>query len=279
MEWPDDGLQREVEVEPGVRLLVHEVGRGAPLLLIPGLGTDHHAFVWNVGELSRRWRCLVLDQRGIGGSDATPGPYTMGQLADDAGAVVAALAPSGAFVMGVSMGGMVAQELAIRHPDAVLSLVLGCTGPGGRVAVRADPADTRLLLGGDAKEPGLAYRVACQVLYERTWREHHPEVIEDAVHWRATHPVRPGVFAAHWAAIRHHDTGDRLGQISAPTLVLHGTSDVVMPPGNGAVLAERIPHSTLRWLAGRGHMFFQEDPGVTLALLEEHLLTPAGVAD
>jgi len=279
MEWPEHGLQREVEVEQGVRLLVHEVGQGAPLLLIPGLGTDYHAFVWNIREMSQRWRCLVLDQRGIGGSDATPGPYTMGQLADDAAAVIAELAPSGAFVMGVSMGGMVAQELAIRHPDAVLSLVLGCTGPGGGAAVRADPADTRLLLGGDAKEPGLAYRVACQVLYERSWRERHSEVIEDAVRWRATHPVRPGVFAAHWAAIRHHDTGDRLGRISVPTLVVHGTADAVMPPGNAAVLAERIPHSDLRWLAGRGHMFFQEDPRATLTLLEEHLPAPAGVVD
>ncbi|MHB1639226.1 MAG: alpha/beta fold hydrolase [Candidatus Dormibacteria bacterium] len=270
MEWPQESVTRRVEVEPGVRLAVHEVGEGAPLLLIPGLGTDHHAFVWNISNLARHWRCLVLDQRGIGLSDSSPGPYTMELLADDAGRVVAQLAPEGAFVFGVSMGGMVAQHLALRHPEAVAGLTLGCTGPGGRLAVRADPADTRLLLGGEAREPGLAYRVACQVLYERRWREQHPEVIEDAVHWRATHPVRAGVFAAHWEAIRHHDTGLRLGQISAPTLVLHGTADVVMPPGNGSLLQERIPGSVLRWLPGRGHMFFQEDPAATLRELEAH---------
>ena len=227
--------------------------------------------------MAQRWRCLAIDQRGIGGSDATPGPYSMDQLADDAARVIAELEPQGCAVFGVSMGGMVAQHLALRHPSLVTSLVLGCTGPGGHLAVRADPSDTRLLLGGDAKDPGMAYRVACQVLYERGWREGHPEVIEDAVRWRATHPVRAGVFGAQWAAIRSHDTGAHLGEIAASTLVLHGTSDIVMPAGNGAILAERIPGAHLEWLPGRGHMFFQEDPVATLELLAGHL-DPVGVA-
>ncbi|HUY55894.1 MAG TPA: alpha/beta hydrolase [Candidatus Nanopelagicaceae bacterium] len=271
MDWPAGRKIWRVEVEPGVRIAVHGLGSGRPLLLIPGLGTDHHAFGWNIAELAEHWRCLALDQRGIGGSDATPGPYTMDQLADDAARVIAEMEPQGVAVFGVSMGGMVAQHLAIRHPRLVTSLVLGCTGPGGPLAVRADPNDTRLLLGGEAKDPGLAYRVACQVLYERGWREAHPEVIEDAVSWRATHPVRAGVFGAQWAAIRGHDTGAHLDRIEAPTMVLHGTADVVMPPGNGALLAERIPGARLEWLPGRGHMFFQEDPAQTVSLLEGHL--------
>ena len=254
-----------------MELAVHEVGSGPPLLLIPGLGTDHHAFVWNISELAAFWRCLVLDQRGLGASDATPGPYTMEQLAADAASVIASLAPGGASVFGVSMGGMVAQHLAARHGERVNSLVLGCTGPGGRLAVRADPEDTRLLLGGDARDPGMAYRVACQVLYERTFAVARPEVIEDAVRWRATHPVRPGVFAAQWSAIRHHDIGPLLSRISAPTLLLHGTADRVMPAGNSSRLQEGIAGSVVEWLPGRGHMFFQEDPATTLRLLRHHL--------
>ncbi len=271
MDWPQESITHRVEVEPGVELAVHELGAGPPLLLIPGLGTDHHAFVWNIAELASSWRCLVLDQRGLGGSDGTPGPYTMPLLAADAAAVIGGLTAGTADVFGVSMGGMVAQHLAALHPDRVSGLVLGCTGPGGRLAVRADPEDTRLLLGGDAKEPGLAYRVACRVLYERRFAETHPEVVEDAVRWRATHPVRPGVFAAQWAAIRHHDSADFLHQIRAPTLVLHGTADRVMPPGNGALLAERIPGARLEWLRGRGHMFFQEDRTRARQLLAAHL--------
>ena len=258
-------------MEPGVELGVHEVGSGPPLLLIPGLGTDHHAFVWNISDLAAFWRCLVLDQRGLGASDATPGPYTMTQLASDAARVIASLAPGGAAVFGVSMGGMVAQHLAARHGEWVNSLILGCTGPGGRLAVRADPEDTRLLLGGDARDPGMAYRVACQVLYERSFAVAHPEVVEDAVRWRATHPVRPGVFAAQWSAIRHHDIAPLLTRISAPTLLLHGTSDRVMPAGNSSRLQEGISGSALEWLPGRGHMFFQEDPATTLRLLRHHL--------
>ena len=271
MDWPADSITRRVEVEPGVELAVHEVGSGPPLLLIPGLGTDHHAFVWNIPDLAAFWRCLVVDQRGIGASDATPGPYTMEQLAADSAEVIRALTAGRAAVFGVSMGGMVAQHLAARHPERVGALVLGCTGPGGAQAVRADPEDTRLLLGGDAREPGLAYRVACQVLYERSFRVTHPEVIEDAVRWRATHPVRAAVFAAQWAAIRHHDIGPYLHLIAAPTLLLHGTQDRVMPPGNSARLQEGIAGSRLEWLPGRGHMFFQEDPAATLRLLRDHL--------
>jgi pimeloyl-ACP methyl ester carboxylesterase len=256
----------------GTELAVYAVGGGPPLLLIPGLGTDHHAFVWNVGGLSQRFECLVLDQRGIGLSEATPGIYTMSQLADDAASVLRQFAPNGAAVVGVSMGGMVAQHLAIRYPQLVSGLVLGCTGPGGRLAVRAEPEVTRCLLGGDAREPGDAYRVACTVLYQSSFSAAHPEVIEDAVEWRARHPVRPGVFQAQWQAIRHHDAVGDLGRIQAPTLVLHGSADQVMPPGNAEALRDRIPGAQLVWLSGRGHMFFQEDTERTHQLLRERLL-------
>ena len=272
MDWPASGELRRIQADDGTELAVLALGEGPPLLLIPGLGTDHHAFVWNIRELAEHFECLVLDQRGIGLSEATPGPYTMELLADDAASALRQLAPQGALVLGVSMGGMVAQHLAIRHPRLIQKLVLGCTGPGGRLAVRADPEVTHRLLGADAKDPASAYRIACSVLYEPNWRKAHPEVIEDAVEWRAHHPLRPGVFQAHWQAIRHHDTGARLGQITAPTLILQGTADVVMLPGNAQALGAGVSGSELVWLAGRGHMFFQEDPPRTLRLLREGLL-------
>ncbi|MGA7173512.1 MAG: alpha/beta hydrolase [Candidatus Dormiibacterota bacterium] len=272
MEWPAAGELRRIQAGDGTELAVHTLGEGPPLLLVPGLGTDHHAFVWNISQLAEHFECLVLDQRGVGLSQATPGPYTMELLADDAASVLRHLTPRGAFVFGVSMGGMVAQHLAIRHPHLVEALVLGCTGPGGRLAVRADPEVTRRLLGADAKDPASAYRIACSVLYEARWAAAHPEVIEDAVEWRARHPVRPGVFQAHWQAIRHHDTGDSLGLIATPTLILQGTADLVMPPGNAEALRGGIGGSELAWVEGRGHMFFQEDSAQTLSLLQRKLL-------
>ncbi len=277
VDWPEQSALRVV-TSGGVRLAVWELGEGPDLLLLPGLGTDHHVFVWNIGRLARNFRCLVPDQRGVGSSQASPGPYTMEMLADDASQVLDQLAPGGAHVFGASMGGMVAQQLAIRHPGQVRTLSLGCTGPGGTAAVKADPGVTKRLLGGDARDPGSAYRVACTVLYERRWRETHPEVIEDAVHWRATHPVRPGVFAAQWAASRHHHASDLLPRISAPTLILHGTADIVMPPGNALVLQSRIPGAQLRWMVGRGHLFFQEAPEETERLILEHSLAAGRAA-
>jgi 3-oxoadipate enol-lactonase len=278
VEWPTSGELRRVQVGDGTELAIHAVGEGPPLLLIPGLGTDYHAFVWNIGLLSEHFECLALDQRGIGLSEATPGPYSMELLADDAASVLRHLAPRGAAVVGMSMGGMVAQHLAIRHPDQVTSLVLGCTGPGGKLGVRGDPDVTRRLLGGDAQDPATAYRIACTALYEPIWSETHPEVIEDAVEWRSRHPVRPGVFQAQWQAIRHHDAAPGLGRIRAPTLILHGTADVVMPPANAEVINRLITGSRLVWLEGRGHMFFQEDPVRTGQLLLERLLPSAPVS-
>ena len=275
MEWPTSGELRRVQVGDGTELAVHLVGEGPPLLLIPGLGTDYHAFVWNVGKLSEHFECLALDQRGIGLSEATAGPYSMELLADDAASVLRYLAPQGAAVVGMSMGGMVAQHLAIRHPDQVTSLVLGCTGPGGKLAVRADPDVTRRLLGGDAKDPATAYRIACSALYEPTWSAAHPEVVDDAVEWRSRHPVRPGVFQAQWQAIRHHDAGPGLGRVKTPTLILHGTADVVMPPANAEVINRLIAGSDLIWLEGRGHMFFQEDPELSGRLILQRLLPAA----
>jgi pimeloyl-ACP methyl ester carboxylesterase len=275
VEWPAAGELRLIAAGDGTELAVYALGDGPPLLLIPGLGTDHHAFVWNIGSLMEHFECLVLDQRGIGRSEATPGPYTMELLADDAASVLRHLAPRGASVMGVSMGGMVAQHLAIRHPRLVEKLVLGCTGPGGQLAVRSDPDVTRRLLGADARDPASAYRMACSVLYEPSWAAAHPEIIEDAVAWRSNHPVRPGVFQAHWQAIRHHDAGPQLGQIAAPTLIVQGTADVVMLPGNAEALRTGIEGSELVWLEGRGHMFFQEDPEHTHSLLKGKLLPPA----
>lgn len=272
VEWPARGELRRVRAGDGTCLAVHAVGGGPPLLLIPGLGTDHHAFVWNVGELSQRFECLVLDQRGVGLSEVTPGPYSTSLLADDAAFVLRHCAPGGAAVMGVSMGGMVAEQLAIRHPQLVSALVLGATGPGGRLAVRAEAEVTRRLLGGDARKPGEAFRVACTALYEADFRAAHPEVVADAVEWRARNPVRPGVFLAQWQAILRHDAGPDLGRIRAPTLILHGSSDRVMPLGNAEVLRDRIPGAELVWLRGRGHMFFQEDRERTHQLLFERLL-------
>jgi pimeloyl-ACP methyl ester carboxylesterase len=195
----------------------------------------------------------------------------MAQLAADAAAVLDAVGEPVAAVWGASMGGMVAQQLALDHPRRVSRLLLACTGPGGGHAVRADPEATRALLGRGAKTPGEAYRLACSVMYTHRFQRQHPEFIDAQVRQREEHPVRARAFTAQYEAVRGHDTWERLAGLQAPTLVVHGALDRVMPVGNAEVLAARIPDARLELLPDAGHLFFHEDPEQAAALVLEFL--------
>ncbi|HEY2702374.1 MAG TPA: alpha/beta fold hydrolase [Candidatus Dormibacteraeota bacterium] len=244
----------------GTELAVTVSGGGPPLLMIPGLGASRRVYAPLLPLLAARLRVVVFDPRGTGGSGVTPGPYTMAQLAGDAAAVLDAAGLETAAVWGASMGGMVAQHLALLHPARVDRLLLACTSCGGPHAVAPTAGATAALLGRGARTPAGAYRLACTVLYAEGWQAAHPDVIDAEVAERGRHPVRGGVFAAQQAAVRGHDTFDSLSRITAPTLVLHGTDDAVVPVENGRILAARIPGARLVLLPGRGHLFFHESP-------------------
>jgi 3-oxoadipate enol-lactonase len=247
-------------VAGGIELAVTVTGGGPPLLMIPGLGASRRVYAPIVPLLAERLRVVVFDPRGVGESGFTPGPYTMAQLAADAAAVLDAAGLEQAAVWGASMGGMVAQHLALLHPERVSRLVLACTTCGGPHAVKPTPEAAAALLGKGARTPGEAYRLACTVLYAEEFQAAHPEFIEAEVAERERHPVRGGVFAAQQAAVRGHDTFDALPRIEVPVLVLHGLLDAVVPAENGRIIAARIPGARLRVLEGRGHLFFHEAP-------------------
>ena len=255
----------------GIELAVSVDGDGTDLLLIPGLGASRSVYAPIVPALSERCRVIVFDPRDVGESGVSDGPYTMAQLAGDAVDVLDACAVERAAVFGASMGGMVAQHVALGWPDRVARLLLGCTSAGGAHVVRADPEATRALLGKGARTPEEAYRRACTVLYSAAFQRAHADVIEAQIRERARHPVRPRVFRAQYEAVRHHDTYDELPQLRLPALVLHGTEDAVMPPGNAEILAGRIPDARLQWFPGCGHLFFHEDPTAATAAIAEFL--------
>jgi 3-oxoadipate enol-lactonase len=253
----------------GITLSATAHGRGPALLMIPGLGSSRNVYAPIVARLAEDHRVIVYDQRGIGDSEFTEGPYTMAQLAADATCVLDAAQERSAAVFGASMGGMVAQHLAIEHPDRVSRLILGCTSPGTSHAVRADPEATRRLLGKGGRTPEEAYRIACTVLYSPAFQRTHADFIERQIRERARRPVRARAFSAQYDAVRQHDPWDRLPDITAPTLLLHGSEDEVMPPGNSEVLARRIPGARVEILDGLGHMFFHEDsPRAARAMLD-----------
>ena len=245
----------------GSRLAVSVAGEGPALLLIPGLGATRVVFDPVVPLLSRHFRTAVYDQRGIGASEITTEPFTTAQLGDDAAAVLDGLGMARAAVLGASFGGMVAQQLAVRHPERVDALLLAATGPGhAHLAVPPQQAASDALLGKGARSPEEAYRIACTVLYSRAFREGHAAFIEDQVRNRAAHPIAARSFQAQLAASRAHDVWDELPSIVARTAVLHGGDDAVMPVANAALVAGRIPGALLEVFDGAGHLFFHEQP-------------------
>lgn len=262
---------RHVVTSDGVRLGVSVSGDGAPLLMIPGLGATRRVYEPIVPLLAQHHRVIVYDPRGVGDSDVPPGPYPMSRLAADGVEVASACGAESFRLFGASMGGLTAQHLAVLHPGCASLLILAATGPGRRASVAAAPEATAALLGRGARTPAEAYRKACTVLYAQRFQREHPEFIDDEVAYRAAHPIPGRAFTAQFRASRDADIGDRLGEIDVPTLVLHGTADVLIPLANAEALTKLIPGARRYWFDGRGHLFFHEDPDLTAQVMVSFL--------
>jgi len=242
---------------------VHYVrrGEGEPLLLIQGMSGNHLA--WGepfLGELERDFDIVAYDHRGVGHSSPVTGPFTVTELADDAAALIEALGWPSAHVVGISMGGMVAQELALRHPDRIRTLTLGCTYCGGEgSALASNQVSTKLaeaMLSGDPDRAiATAYEVNVSSGYGAD-RSAYATFYEMAT----ALPTAVPVIMLQLQAIQEHDTLDRLGEIRAPTLVIHGTVDEMLPYANAVLIASRIPNAHLETLEDVGHMFWWEQP-------------------
>jgi pimeloyl-ACP methyl ester carboxylesterase len=263
----------------GVALSVVVTGDGDPLALIPGLGAGRSVFDPIVADLAKAHRVITFDPRGIGESEGGASA-TLTAMALDVVAVLDAASVASAAVFGASMGGLVAQHLVVDHPARVASLMLAATAPGGDAGVDPQPADQAALLGKGARTPEDAYRLACTVLYSRQFQRTHPEFIEAQIRERARHPVRPRVFSDQFKAMwLPDDSFERLSAVAVPTLVMHGTEDVVTPFENARILARQIPGARLRPFEGCGHLFFHERPAETARVVSEHLRSTAATAD
>ena len=257
----------------GATLAVSVEGDGEPLLLIPGLGATRRVFDPLVPALRARHRAIRFDPRGVGESERGTAALTMGVLAADAVAVLTASSGSAPIdVFGASMGGVVAQQLAVDHPDRLLRLVLAATQPPGSHAIPAEPAARAALLGRGAHTPEEAYRIACTVLYSPQFQRTHPEFIDEQVRIRAQHPVAARVFRDQLGAMAAaSELWNELDAISAPTLVMHGTADLVSPFENAQLLARQIPGAWLRPFDAAGHLFFHERPDESARVIGEFL--------
>lgn len=241
------------------RIYWNEQGQGEPLLLIMGLGYPSAMWYRIRPSLSARYRTIALDNRGAGRSDVPPGPYSIPQMASDALAVLDAAGIESAHVFGVSMGGMIAQEFVLQYPQRVLSLILGCTAAGGPSAVRAEAEATRLLMRRDKMSPEQAAEAAVPFIYDPTTPRER--IAEDLAIRRPWFPTPEG-YAAQLQGILAWEAYSRLGQIVAPTLVIHGESDRLVPPANANLISERIPGAKLVMIPRASHLFFTDQPGV-----------------
>jgi len=255
---------RNGEVELAYELL----GEGPPLLLIQGLGYGGRGWGPVLEPLAEDFTVAVFDNRGFGASDVPPGPYSVTELAEDARAVLDAAGVERTHVVGASLGGMVAQELALAHPERIDRLVLACTTPGGVAAYPMPPETVSLMLEAPTMAPDVALRRFVEnALGDRT----SEELIEHIVAYRSANPPELGGWQSQAAAGALHDALDRIGEIGSPTLVVHGTKDAVVDPRNADLLAERIPNARLELLPGCGHLLFWEEPERFASLIKEFL--------
>jgi pimeloyl-ACP methyl ester carboxylesterase len=241
-----------------VRLYTEEHGEGHPLLLITGLGYAIWSWQRQIPDWSRHFRLIAIENRGTGRSPKPPGPYSIEQMADDA---AEALQGRRAHVAGFSMGGYIAQTVALRHPDLVERLVLVCTATGGPDHHQI-PAETNAAWLANADKPPAEYaRATMPLSFRPGWTDEHPEEFERLLADRLEHPTPQECWRAQYEACWRFVRELRpVEEISAPTLVVHGDADRVVPYENGVDLARRLPDAELITLAGAGHLLFLEEP-------------------
>jgi pimeloyl-ACP methyl ester carboxylesterase len=242
------------------------------LVLIQGMGFDRHGWDRIPGKLRRRFRLVLVDNRGCGRSDRAGRSFTVADMAGDVVAVLDAAGIRRAHVLGASLGGMVAQELAIRHPDRVDALVLVCTAPGWPFAYPMPAPSVRLLVA-TARMPAEAARRRHteNALSARAVRE-RPDLVDRLLERQGSRPADRGTLSAQAAAGARYAGRLRQSRIRARTLVLHGDADTVVDPRNGRLLAARIPGAQLRIFPGLGHLLFWEDPDGFAAAVASFLL-------
>jgi 3-oxoadipate enol-lactonase len=264
-----------------LRVYYESVGRGPAVLLIVGQGMSAEAGWRTVERLAGQFRVLTFDNRDMGRSDRSLWPYLVSQMANDAVAVLDAAGEARAHVYGFSLGGMVAQEIALRHPERVCGLVLGATTPGGPRAIPQDPQVLTFFTRVGAMGPEEAEWAAVPYSYgERTRRANGDRIAED-IERRLRHPPDALAYLHQVGAAAAHSTHSRLGDIVAPTLVVHGWQDVLQSPQNARMLADAIPGAELRLWPRAGHLYVTDEPEADCAVarfLERHSPPYAGRA-
>ena len=255
----------------GINIYYESQGEGEPLFLIAGLGATHDLWELQVPSFARWYRVVTFDNRGAGDTDKPAEPYSIALFADDTAALMDALGIERAHVYGQSMGGLIAQEFALRHPQKVRGLVLGCTTFGGPRSVLPSPQAAALLAGMPSLPPEQAVERVMELFYSSRYRREHAEEARQRIGSYLPLRTPPDAYARQLAACLTFDVYDRLPQIAAPTLVINGADDALIPAENSRIIAQRIPGAELMLLPEASHLYFHEMPEETNAAVADFL--------
>lgn len=239
-------------------------GQGRPIVFIHGLGWDYSLWGGAMTRLSDRYRTIAGDTRGHGDSDKPAGPYSVQDFADDWAELIRTLADEPALVVGFSLGGMIAQVLALDHPDLVGALMLvntSCRSPAiGSAHLRERVA------AGEREGPAAAAMLAARSVFSQAWRDTHPAELAEFVEWRVGHDQQ--ALGASMRAASNFDVTDRIGSLAIPVLVVTARDDRIMPAADQDVLAATIPGAGHATIADTGHMLQIEQSEAFEDLLE-----------
>lgn len=241
----------------GIRLHYETEGHGPPLLFIAGLGQP--AVAWDpelIQQMTKRYQVITYDNRGTGLSDKPDEPYSIALFASDAIGLLDTLNISRTHVFGVSMGGMIAQELGAHYPQRVASLTLGCTTPGGRNAVQAPPESLKMLEGRAGMTPEEAAREGWKLSFSDEFIRTHQAELEAHMRRALTQVTPRFAYERHFQATMTLRVFKHLKDITAPTLIVTGRDDILIPAANSEILAHEIPGAQLTIFDNAGHGFF-----------------------
>jgi 3-oxoadipate enol-lactonase len=231
-----------------------EHGSGRPLVLISGLGGTRLGWRKQIEPLAQQFRLIAFDNRDAGCSGPSDVPYNIANMATDAAGLIQKLALGPSYVAGWSMGGFIAQELAIRYPELVKRLVLVATMAGGPSTVYAEPEVLATLAYDESLDVEEGVRRSYALTTGPGFAQAHPEDVEQAIANARVMRMPPQNYQRQLGAVMRHDTSDRLARIAAPTLIIHGDADALVPYANGKYLAAQIPSARLSTFESVGHL-------------------------
>jgi pimeloyl-ACP methyl ester carboxylesterase len=257
----------------GLKLYYEIEGDGAPVVLIPGFAAGRWIWFKQTADLSRNFRVVIFDPRGVSTSDKPEGAQTISLLADDVAHLLETIGIESAHIVGASFGGFVAQEFALKYPAMTRKLVLCCTSFGGPNHVIPAPETLQALASTKGLNSEDRMRANLLLAFTPEYVRTQVAEVDHIVHLRATNEVPEHIYLSQLQAAMSFNVESRLAEIRSPTLVLSGDADIIVPVQNSRNLAAKIPGATLQIIEGGSHTFFIEQAGEFNRIVTEFLTT------